>query len=484
MAELVPYNTGGTLYFPLIGSGTAAWTTAASGSLSGTNILVSKDGGAFASSTNTGTVVGSGLYKWVYTTSEMSAAQITVLIGAGTLGTVVEHQGFQFRTYGSASAFYLGDWPATLMANHTVGTVSALLTGTVSTVTSPIGTVSTVLVSQSATVVGTPAVNVTQIAGTAATHTLVVDVTKASGTNVTAANGTVQVNATTGTVVASTLTDIGAISTLTSGTFDANLIQVLGTAVTGTQGFASVNVARWSGTAVPGAGGTPTVNLVADQSAVTVGTVQVSQSATVVGTPAVNLTQILGTAAEGTQGGIGVRRWAGTNVAGTDGTPVVNVVAINDTAVAHTLSVNVTQVAGTAATHTLVTDVGKWAGTNVSGTDGTPVVNMVAINDTAVAHTLAVNVMQASGTNITAANGTMSVSVDLLTGTRASLTDVPNGTAGPLQQLDWMYNMSHSQIDQVTGTQLVYNANNTLIGSAITSDDGGSYRRGSFVDNP
>ncbi len=50
-----------------------------------------------------------------------------------------------------------------------------------------------------------------------------------------------------GTVVASTLTDIGVISTLGSGTFDANLIQVLGTAANGTTGILGVNAVQISG---------------------------------------------------------------------------------------------------------------------------------------------------------------------------------------------------------------------------------------------
>lgn len=430
MAELVPYNTGGTLYFPLIGSGTAAWTTAASGSLSGTNILVSKDGGAFASSTNTGTVVGSGLYQWVYTTSETSAKQVTVLIGAGTLSTVVEFQAFQFRTYGNANAFYPSDVLSSAMANHTVGTVSFVATGTVSTVTSPIGTVSTVLVSQSATVVGTPAVNVTQVAGTAATHTLVVDVTKASGTNITAANGTMQVNATTGTVVASTLTNIGAISTLTSGTFDANLIQVLGTAVTGTQGFASVNVARWSGTAAPGAAGTPIARAatLTDVGTLDDGTFSVSTVTNAIGTVSTVLV-VLGTPA------VDVTAWKGTAAAGTQGTPFARATTLTDIGAISTL------------------------------TSGTFDANLVNVKGTAAAGT----------------QGTLEVSVAALTATRATLTAVTPGTASPLQQLDWMYTVSRSQLDQETGTQKVYNPNNTLISTAIVSDDGGSYRRGSFV---
>ena len=69
MVMLFPYNITSTVRFVLIGSGTAAFSTAGSGSLLGTNILISKDGAAFASSTNTGTVIGSGLYELVVTSS-------------------------------------------------------------------------------------------------------------------------------------------------------------------------------------------------------------------------------------------------------------------------------------------------------------------------------------------------------------------------------------------------------------------------------
>ena len=59
-AILIPYNTAATIYFPLIASGSAVFTSGGSGSLVGTNVRVSKDGAAFASSTNTGTYVGNG----------------------------------------------------------------------------------------------------------------------------------------------------------------------------------------------------------------------------------------------------------------------------------------------------------------------------------------------------------------------------------------------------------------------------------------
>ena len=63
------YNTNGTITFPLIGSATAIFSNAASGSLVGTNVQISKDDGAWATSTNTGTnVPGSGFYTVALTT--------------------------------------------------------------------------------------------------------------------------------------------------------------------------------------------------------------------------------------------------------------------------------------------------------------------------------------------------------------------------------------------------------------------------------
>lgn len=122
------YGVAGTVYFPLIGSATAALSTAGSGSLVGTNVQVSKDGGAWASSTNTGThVPGSGWYSVGLTTSELQAKEVVVFIAGGSLGTKVEHQNLVVHTWGNASAMYPGDWPGSLMASHTVGTVTTLI---------------------------------------------------------------------------------------------------------------------------------------------------------------------------------------------------------------------------------------------------------------------------------------------------------------------------------------------------------------------
>ena len=140
---VVPWNTVHTLYFPLQGSATLALSTLASGSLSGTNIQVSVDGAGFVDSTNTGTALpGLGWYRLIVHQTETTGTQFMVKIAGGTLGTVVEEQNYIFKTFGSANAFYPGNVLGTVLSDMTVGTVGLLLTGTVSTVTGVIGSVS------------------------------------------------------------------------------------------------------------------------------------------------------------------------------------------------------------------------------------------------------------------------------------------------------------------------------------------------------
>ena len=281
-AILLPYNTNATIRFPLVGSATAAFSAGASGSLVGTNVLIIKDGGAEATSTNTGTYVGRGVYQLSLTTSELSAKETYVLVaGSGaSLGTVVEVQFILIHTYGSASAMHafpfntstidanVVNWKGTgaagtagtaivnLVANQstaTIGTVSFLATGTISTVTSVVQADATLLKG-------------TAIAGTQGT--LIVNLVANQST---ATIGTVSFVAT------------GTISTVTS-VVQADTTLLKGTAIAGTQG-------------------TLIVNLVANQTTATVGTVtQVTNAVTVTGTPAINLVTILGTAAVATSG--------------------------------------------------------------------------------------------------------------------------------------------------------------------------------------
>ena len=280
-AILLPYSSTSTVRFVLIGSGTANFSTAASGSLTGTNVLVSKDGGAFADCTNSATSIGSGLYQIVITNTELGAKQVVVMIAKGSATNVVEPQALYIMTYGSSDAQY----------GFNFG--SALSGQTVGTVTTALGTISANVVAQSGTaVVGTVGrleVNLSHWLGTAA-----------AGTQGTPNVGTVTF-LTSGTVT-TVLNGVSA-TNVTS----ANVVQILGTAVVGTQGTLTnigtvgtalgtidANVVLWKGTGVAGTAGTPNVGTVAFVATGTITTVTNVVSA--------NIVQILGTAALGTAG--------------------------------------------------------------------------------------------------------------------------------------------------------------------------------------
>ena len=294
------YGATGTVYFPLQGSATAALTNLASGSLTGTTIKLNVDGGGLANSTNTGTFVGSGQYLLALTAGETTGK--VGVINIKSSNGIFEDQAVLFQTYGHPSAmlpFDFGTNEVILRANQTtatVGTVSMLLTGTVSTVTG------TPLV----TVTGTPAVNVALWLGTAAAGSA----------------GTVLANL----VANQSTATIGTVLFLATGTITTVTNSVTST-ITGTP---AVDVVLWKGTGAAGTQGTAIVNLVANQAAVTIGTVSFlasgtvntvlnSVTATVTGTPAVNAVQFLGTAIVGTQGTL-------TNI-GTAGTALGTVTA-------------------------------------------------------------------------------------------------------------------------------------------------------------
>lgn len=252
MVLFFPYNTESTLRFVLIGSATAAYSTAGSGSLSGTNILISKDGGALASSTNTGTAIGSGLYQVVLTTSELSAKQVVVIIARGTLGTTVENQAFYIMTYGSASAQYAFDLGKAEASANLVQILGTAAVGTSGTLTN-VGTLGLVLTGTVTTVTNVVSANLVQILGTAAVGTsgtltnvgtvgLVLTGTITTVTNVTSAN-VVQILGTAVVGTSGTLTNVGTVGLVLTGTVttvtnitSANVVQILGTAAVGTSG--------------------------------------------------------------------------------------------------------------------------------------------------------------------------------------------------------------------------------------------------------
>lgn len=156
-----PYGGTGTIYFPLQGSATAALTVLASGSLNGTTIKWSIDGGAYANSTNTGTVVGSGVYLLALTAGETTGKVGVVNIKSSN--GIFEDQVVIYQTYGNAAAalpFNLGTNEVILKASQATATI-----GTVIFLAS--GTVNTVLNSVTSTVIGTPAVDAVALKGTA-----------------------------------------------------------------------------------------------------------------------------------------------------------------------------------------------------------------------------------------------------------------------------------------------------------------------------
>ena len=310
-----PYGGTGTIYFPLQGSATAALTALASGSLNGTTVLWNMDGSAWAVTTNTGTVVGSGIYKVALLAGE-TTGKIGILNIKSSNG-IFEDQVVIYQTYGNVSAavpFNLGTNEVILRASQataTIGTVLFVATGTVTTV------INTVV----ASVTGTP----------------VVDVTKWLGTAANGSAGTPQVNL----VANQSTSTIGTVLVLINGTVST---------VTGL-GTLPVNVTQWKGTAVAGTDGTAIVNLVANQSTATIGTVSFlasgtvntvlnSVTSTITGTPAVNAVLFLGTAIVGTQGtltNIGTAGTAlGTVTATVVGTPAVDAVKFLGTAIVGT----------------------------------------------------------------------------------------------------------------------------------------------------
>lgn len=298
----IAYGATGTVYFPLQGSATAALTTAASGSLTGTTVLWNMDGSAWAVTTNTGTVVGSGIYKVALTAGE-TTGKIGV-INVKSSNTIFEDQVVIYQTYGNPSAaipFNFGTNEVILRADQTtatVGTVAFVATGTVTTITNSV---------TAGTALGTVKADVVLWLGTAAAGTQGTAIVNLVANQSTATIGTVAFLAT-GTVT--TITNSVTAGTAL-GTVNANLVLWLGTAAAGTQGTAIVNLVANQTTA--------TIGTVAFVATGTITTVINSVTATITGTPAVNAVQFLGTAIVGTQGTL-------TNI-GTAGTALGTVAA-------------------------------------------------------------------------------------------------------------------------------------------------------------
>lgn len=419
MAEWLPYNTNSTIYFVLIGSGTAAFSTAGSGSLTGTNVQISKDGGAFATSTNTATSLGSGLYRLAMTTSELSAKQVQVLIAIGTLGTVVEHQAVNIVTYGNASAMYAFDLGAAIASANVTQWLGTGVPGSAGTpqvnlianqATATVGTVLVVATGTITTITGTPVVDVVALKGTAIAGTQGTPIVNLVANQSTATVGTV--------VFLSSGTITTALNTLL-----ANVSQVSGTNVTATGGRMEVDISHWKGTAAAGTTGTPLVNLVANQSTATVGTVTFLASGTIttaLNTLLANVTQVSGTNVVATAGrmNVGSVDFVATGTVST----VINVVSAN---IVQVLGTAVTGTNGTlevkagALTGTIDANVVNWKGTAVPGTTGTPLVNLVADQTTATVGTVsyvATGTITYAGT-VGTVTGTVGVNILSINGT-------------------------------------------------------------------
>ena len=107
MAELAKYGTQTTFYFPLIDAGAADFESTPVTHASGDS-QISKDGGAFANTTNAFAHEGNGIYSIVLTATEMQAGKIVVtLIDAAT--KLWEDQSIIIDTYGNASAQHAFD---------------------------------------------------------------------------------------------------------------------------------------------------------------------------------------------------------------------------------------------------------------------------------------------------------------------------------------------------------------------------------------
>ena len=107
MAELAKYGTQTTFYFPLIDAGAADFESTPVTHASGDS-QISKDGGAFANTSNAFAHEGNGIYSIVLTATEMQAAKIVVTL-IDTATKLWEDQSIIIDTYGNASAQHAFD---------------------------------------------------------------------------------------------------------------------------------------------------------------------------------------------------------------------------------------------------------------------------------------------------------------------------------------------------------------------------------------
>jgi len=217
MELLRKYNTGTTIYFPLIGAGTADFITSATHAAGDTQII--KDGGAAANTTNAFAHEGNGIYSLALTSTEMQAAKIQVtVIDQGT--KAYSDQAIILATYGNASAELVFDLSVATQKVD-VDTIK----------TNPVVNAGTVTFPTGATLASTT--NIT--AGTITTATNVTTVNGLAANVITAAATAADFGTEVGTAVWATTTRI-----LTAGT---NIALAKGTGVTGFNDLDAAGVA-------------------------------------------------------------------------------------------------------------------------------------------------------------------------------------------------------------------------------------------------
>lgn len=102
MIILAKYNQSKTVMFPLITRGSVDYKTGAT--FAAGDAKISKDGGAFASTTNTPTELGNGWYQLVLTATELQAARIAISVISPAGPKVYEDQAIYIEVYGNVSA--------------------------------------------------------------------------------------------------------------------------------------------------------------------------------------------------------------------------------------------------------------------------------------------------------------------------------------------------------------------------------------------
>lgn len=97
------YANSTIVYFPLIDKGAIDYETTPVSFATG-DVKISQDGGSFANTDNLPSHVGNGVYSLTVTATEMSAADIIIIIIDQTDPKEWEDQAIVMQTYGDASA--------------------------------------------------------------------------------------------------------------------------------------------------------------------------------------------------------------------------------------------------------------------------------------------------------------------------------------------------------------------------------------------